>query len=184
MDHCSGQPWERQKACPAPDDGIGGGVAEEPSGGLEAPLFQPGDFLEHMHKQYDPVGAREPGKGPPPPRSFPCKHLNIMDPLLPTNNLGRSVNQASAKRIRLALRNGASTLEGILTKVDLTKSSPLPSLLSQRTLSLPSQGLRSSVGMNGEGGGAHDVCLNLRCLARCHLLSKGVIPSSTRITCA
>lgn len=70
-----------------------------------------------MHKRYDPVALPESSKGPPAPRSFPPKHLNIMDPLLPTNNLGRSVNQASAKRIRLAFRYGASTLQGILAKV-------------------------------------------------------------------
>ena len=106
-------------------------VAEEPAGSLKAPLFVPGNFLEHMHRRYNPVGVAEPSRAPPAPRSFPPKHLNIMDPLLPTNNLGRSVNQASAKRIRLAFRNGASTLEGILAKVHCRGSLAIDKFLAR-----------------------------------------------------
>jgi hypothetical protein len=36
----------------------------------------------------------------PAPAAFALKHLNIVDPLLPTNNLGRSVSKASFARIR------------------------------------------------------------------------------------
>lgn len=42
------------------------------------------------------------------------KHLNIMDPLLPSNNLGRSVSKASFARIRKAMAYGARDLERIL----------------------------------------------------------------------
>ncbi|KAK9864886.1 hypothetical protein WJX84_005975 [Apatococcus fuscideae] len=113
--------WDRQCLClsgPVPLSSLPEHLTEEPAGNLKEPLFLPGDFLDHMHRRYNPAGSTEPSKAPPAPRSFPPKHLNIMDPLLPTNNLGRSVNQASAKRIRLAFRNGASTLEGILAKDD------------------------------------------------------------------
>lgn len=58
-------------------------------------------------------------RGPPHqgPRGFQLKHLNIMDPLLATNNLGRSVSKASFSRIRKALAHGARTLTTILHKV-------------------------------------------------------------------
>ena len=43
-------------------------------------------------------------------RPFARKHINIMDPLAATNNLGRSVSRASFLRLRKALRRGAETL--------------------------------------------------------------------------
>ena len=48
---------------------------------------------------------------------FPLKHLNIVDPLLPSNNLGRSVSKASYARVRKALALGSRTLEEALLKV-------------------------------------------------------------------
>lgn len=48
---------------------------------------------------------------------FPLKHLNIVDPLLPSNNLGRSVSKASYARVRKALALGSRTLEAALLKV-------------------------------------------------------------------
>ncbi len=50
-------------------------------------------------------------------RGFAIKCLNIRDPLLASNNLGRSVNKASYLRIRKAFRHGAKTLGKILLKV-------------------------------------------------------------------
>ena len=52
-----------------------------------------------------------------PNRSFPIKFLNIMDPLLATNNLGRSVSKANFARIRKALAHGSSTLSDIMSQV-------------------------------------------------------------------
>ena len=43
-------------------------------------------------------------------RPFACKHINIMDPLAASNNLGRSVSKASFLRLRKALKRGALTL--------------------------------------------------------------------------
>ncbi len=45
------------------------------------------------------------------------KCLNIMDLLLPTNNLGKSVARASFLRIRRAFALGGKTLAGIMAKV-------------------------------------------------------------------
>ena len=52
-------------------------------------------------------------------RNFAVKFLNIMDPLLPTNNLGRSVSKASFTRIRKAFVHGAQTLSNIMLQVGL-----------------------------------------------------------------
>lgn len=42
------------------------------------------------------------------------KHLNIMDPLLPSNNLGRSVSRTSYIRMKMAFSHGAKSLAYIL----------------------------------------------------------------------
>lgn len=46
--------------------------------------------------------------------NFTIKFLNIMDPLLPSNNLGRSVSKASFARIKKAMSYGARDLDRIL----------------------------------------------------------------------
>ena len=48
---------------------------------------------------------------------FQVRNMNIVDPLMPTNNLGRSVTRANKARIRKALAAGASALSAILDKV-------------------------------------------------------------------
>ncbi|XP_051130377.1 uncharacterized protein LOC127250934 [Andrographis paniculata] len=48
------------------------------------------------------------------PRGFQLKHLNIVDPLKETNNLGRSVSKGSFYRIRSAVSYGATKLAQIL----------------------------------------------------------------------
>jgi len=53
---------------------------------------------------------------------LPRKHLNIMDPLLPTNNLGRSVSKTSYFRIKKALAFGARQLDDILKLEPLAAS--------------------------------------------------------------
>lgn len=71
------------------------------------------------------------GKTPPPSTSqqqqqnqqqrlevnFPLKHLNLMDPLLPSNNLGRSVSRASYARVHKAFKYASQSLNSILAKV-------------------------------------------------------------------
>ncbi|XP_075513171.1 uncharacterized protein LOC142548625 isoform X2 [Primulina tabacum] len=47
-------------------------------------------------------------------RGFQQKHLNIIDPLKETNNLGRSVNKANFYRIRSAFNYGTQRLDRIL----------------------------------------------------------------------
>lgn len=71
-------------------------------------------FLDDVLAKY----SVQPAKGATPnPAQFPLKYLNIMDPLLPSNNLGRSVSKASFARIRRAFAHGAHTLRKILKKV-------------------------------------------------------------------
>jgi hypothetical protein len=41
------------------------------------------------------------------------KHLNIMDPLMPTNNLGRSVSRTSYMRMRMAFAHGSKSLSHV-----------------------------------------------------------------------
>ncbi|KAK6935640.1 hypothetical protein RJ641_032670 [Dillenia turbinata] len=48
-------------------------------------------------------------------RTFPLKHLNIVDPLKENNNLGRSVNRGNFFRIRSAFKFGARKLGWILS---------------------------------------------------------------------
>ena len=42
------------------------------------------------------------------------KHLNIMDPLLPSNNLGRSVSRSSYMRMKMAFSHGVTSLNRVL----------------------------------------------------------------------
>ena len=51
------------------------------------------------------------------PEAFQPKFLNIMDPMCPTNNLGRSVSKANAARIRKAWAHAARSLEDIMQQV-------------------------------------------------------------------
>lgn len=77
--------------------------------------------IRHMFK---PPGISTENMPSTTPRSFQLKFLNIMDPLLPTNNLGRSVNRASFARVRRALEYGAKRLDAILemVRIDLLPS--------------------------------------------------------------
>jgi hypothetical protein len=56
-------------------------------------------------------------KGEGAPRAFVIRCLNIMDPLLPTNNLGRSVVRSSFARIRRAFGHAATLLRCVALKV-------------------------------------------------------------------
>ncbi|XVF37424.1 hypothetical protein REPUB_Repub20aG0006700 [Reevesia pubescens] len=51
-------------------------------------------------------------------RTFPLKHLNIVDPLRENNNLGRSVSKGNFYRIRSAFTYGARKLGRILSRAE------------------------------------------------------------------
>ena len=80
------------------------------------------DFVDEMMEMYSPTRQKSSSDSKPAVpqsnKSFPVKFLNIMDPLLPTNNLGRSVSKASFARIRKALAHGAQSLTNIVAKVN------------------------------------------------------------------
>ena len=90
--------------------------AVEPVAGAEGGALLRGDVLNAMLEMYSPGLQQEPGK------TFASKNMNIVDPLLPTNNLGRSVNKASKARIRKALAHGSHVLNSIFEKVCCTSS--------------------------------------------------------------
>ena len=71
-------------------------------------------ILESMLNMYRP--PREQG---PVTKAF-IRRFNIVDPLLPTNTLGKSINLASKYRIREALTHGSRVLTSIFAKVVLT----------------------------------------------------------------
>jgi hypothetical protein len=71
-------------------------------------------FLEDVLAKYS---VQPLAGGPPAPAHFALKHLNIVDPLLPSNNLGRSVSKASFARIRRAFAHGAHALATVMRKV-------------------------------------------------------------------
>ena len=93
------------------------GEAAPAASGGGAPLLDQA-FLEGAVAQF---GTKAPAEGQQAhagaPTAFAVKHLNIVDPLLPTNNLGRSVSKASFARIRRAFAHGAATLDALLLKV-------------------------------------------------------------------
>ncbi len=68
-------------------------------------------ILESMLNMYRP--PREQGRVT---KAF-IRRFNIVDPLLPTNNLGKSINIASKYRIREALVHGSRALTSIFAKV-------------------------------------------------------------------
>ncbi|KAG0584921.1 hypothetical protein KC19_3G244400 [Ceratodon purpureus] len=66
------------------------------------------EFLDKCIDDYS--GGSETNQG----RPFGAKFLNVLDPIRDTNNLGRSVNLGSFKRIRSAFGLGARTLGDVL----------------------------------------------------------------------
>ncbi len=55
--------------------------------------------------------------GPSGPRAFQRKFVNVQDPLLPTNNLGRSVSKYSFTRMKRAMAHSAHALKSALLLV-------------------------------------------------------------------
>ena len=79
-----------------------------------------------------PQGTGRPGALAVP--GFRTKYLNVVDPLLPTNNLGRSVGKASLYRIRMALQLGAERLRGICEEAREAGGSIAPEETERRML--------------------------------------------------
>ena len=50
---------------------------------------------------------------PPGPRIFQKKYVNVQDPMLPTNNLGRSVSKTSFSRMKRALEHATGALHNL-----------------------------------------------------------------------
>ena len=63
----------------------------------------------------------------PPSIVLTRKHLNIMDPLLPGNNLGRSVSRSSYYRIKTAFSQGATLLTQVLQNEPIVASQKISS---------------------------------------------------------
>ncbi|GMJ08537.1 hypothetical protein like AT3G51620 [Hibiscus trionum] len=77
-------------------------------------------------------------------RTFPQKHLNIVDPLRENNNLGRSVSKGNFYRIRSAFTYGARKLERILSQAEESISEELRKFFSN-TLDRHGSGQRPDV---------------------------------------
>ncbi|KAK7300801.1 hypothetical protein RJT34_11652 [Clitoria ternatea] len=83
-------------------------TAEVPENGGNTLLTE--DFIRSCVESFS-VPSRGPDLNV---RAFPQKHLNIIDPLKESNNLGRSVNKGNFYRIRSAFKYGARKLGWIL----------------------------------------------------------------------
>ncbi len=88
-------------------------AVEESAGGPGADALMSPEFLADILERYNQPALRPAGEGAGS-KGFSIKLLNIVDPLLPTNNLGRSVARANFLRIRRAFAYGASRLEALL----------------------------------------------------------------------
>ncbi|GAQ86995.1 hypothetical protein KFL_003240160 [Klebsormidium nitens] len=86
--------------------------AEAPVAELGGSLLLSEEFLTRCVERFAviPEGEGAEAGG----RPFVAKAMNIQDPLLYYNNLGRSVSKGNLSRIRTALKKGAATLGGIL----------------------------------------------------------------------
>jgi hypothetical protein len=83
----------------------------EPVAGGDKGALLRGDVLRGMLNMYSPRPQQGQAK------TFPVRAINIVDPLLSTNNLGRSVTRASKARLRKAFRHGSAVLDSIFAKV-------------------------------------------------------------------
>ena len=86
-------------------------AAEPPEGLLHDPLLTESFMAEAFNKYTAPQLVTQAGAAEH--KAFAIRQLNVMDPLLPTNNLGRSVSKASFLRIRRAFEHGAKVLAQI-----------------------------------------------------------------------
>ena len=93
---------------------VTGPIGKRPEVHAEGALLTP-DFMWRMMDKYgnESVSAKLGGGANSTPRHMARKYLNVVDPLLSSNNLGRSVSQGNAKRIRKALALGAQRLTAL-----------------------------------------------------------------------
>ena len=93
---------------------VTGPIGKRPEVHAEGALLTP-DFMWRMMDKYgnESVSAKLGGGADSTPRPMARKYLNVVDPLLSSNNLGRSVSQGNAKRIRKALALGAQRLTAL-----------------------------------------------------------------------
>lgn len=113
---------------PSPALGCRASRAVEPVGLSEGGVLLRRDVLSRMLEMYQPQAGSEPR------RAFQVRNMNIVDPLMPTNNLGRSVTRANKARVRKALAAGAAVLSGIVDKVCPCAHNPEPWSLEKQPL--------------------------------------------------
>eukprot|EP00198_Chlamydomonas_reinhardtii_P004682 XP_001694018.1 predicted protein [Chlamydomonas reinhardtii] len=109
---CSGFDWERYCLTlqgPIPLASFPNPVVETPEPLQREPLLTEHFMTRAYNKYTAPQVAAMGGEVKP----FAIKQLNVMDPILPNNNLGRSVSKASYLRIRRAFEHGARMLAAI-----------------------------------------------------------------------
>ncbi|GIL74028.1 hypothetical protein Vretifemale_4098, partial [Volvox reticuliferus] len=109
---CSGFDWENYCLSlegPIPLSTFPRPVVETPEA-LQRDALLTKDFMARAYLKYTEPQLKAQGGEP---KQFAIKQLNVMDPILPGNNLGRSVSKASYLRIRRAFEHGARMLAEI-----------------------------------------------------------------------
>ena len=103
---------------------VTGPIGKRPEVHAEGALLTP-DFMWRMMDKYgnESVSAKLGGGADSTPRPMARKYLNVVDPLLSSNNLGRSVSQGNAKRIRKALALGAQRLTALRSRAPAANAS-------------------------------------------------------------
>ncbi|VFQ69632.1 unnamed protein product [Cuscuta campestris] len=104
-------------------------------------LLLSNDFLIHCAVTFS-VPSREVGTNS---QTFVLKHLNIVDPLKETNNLGRSVSKGNFYRIRSAFAYGFRKLGRILVQSDCKNIADELCKFFSNTLDRHGSGQRSDV---------------------------------------
>ncbi|XP_021620333.1 uncharacterized protein LOC110620779 isoform X2 [Manihot esculenta] len=130
-------------------------VVETPeNGGFD--LLLSNDFLKECVEMFSvPARAYETNS-----RTFPPKHLNIVDPLKENNNLGRSVSKGNFYRIKSAFTYGARKLGRILSQPEESISSELHKFFSN-TLERHGSGRRPDVQDPAPSDGQHGFAATL-----------------------
>ena len=85
------------------------GIATPPDECLEGGLITE-EFMRTMLSTYSCEFMRAAASSAP----VTVKYMNIIDPLLPNNNLGRSVSCGNYRRVRAALKLGAQRLDALM----------------------------------------------------------------------
>lgn len=90
-------------------------VSGAPAGCLEGGLLTE-EFMQSMLAQYGHSHVSESSTSAP----FVVKYMNIIDPLVPNNNLGRSVSCGNYRRVRAAFRLGAQRLDKLMAYSEMS----------------------------------------------------------------